>query len=201
MNNTRNIIIACTLFFLVACDTENELKRSVFVPDPENPELPSYSEWGYNTFGAYYDRTIIVSNYDDVPAKIIVGDGSTSFRLDGDRKTSEFSVGESIQLDFVFPDMAPTTYADLVDLNETTFDLIADNVTLIISTQNGTAEAEILEGDLTFVRAQTLIVDEEQHEVILSGTFNVKFVVDNVAVTISEGRFDVGIGPDNFFGM
>jgi hypothetical protein len=59
--------------------------------------------------------------------------------------------------------------------------------------------ANILSGELTFKRAQNLLVDEKQVEVILSGYFEFKALIDNEPVTISNGRFDVGISPDNFY--
>ena len=64
------IILRLIAAFLTSCKKENELKKSVFIYDPENIDLPEYSEWGYNTFGAYYDREIFVSTDEAVPAKI-----------------------------------------------------------------------------------------------------------------------------------
>jgi hypothetical protein len=44
-----------------------------------------------------------------------------------------------------------------------------------------------------------LFVDEEKQQVILSGVFSFKAVVEGEPVTVSEGRFDVGMSSLNFF--
>jgi hypothetical protein len=60
-------------------------------------------------------------------------------------------------------------------------------------------EEHILNGILQFKRAQNLIVDKKQIEVILSGYFEFQALVDEEPISITLGRFDVGIGADNFF--
>jgi len=52
--------------------------------------LPIYSEWGYNTFGAYYDREIFVSNDISVPAKVSVSNNEMSFILDGQKEHQNY---------------------------------------------------------------------------------------------------------------
>ena len=46
-------------FSLSSCEQMEDfsLTTSVFIEDPYYPGLPVYSVWGYNTFGAYIDRT------------------------------------------------------------------------------------------------------------------------------------------------
>jgi hypothetical protein len=68
-----------------------------------------------------------------------------------------------------------------------------------LTINNETFQAEILEGSLEFIRAQNLLVDKEAAQVILSGRFDMKLVINGEAVTLSDGRFDLGIGPDSFF--
>ena len=49
------------------------------------------------------------------------------------------------------------------------------------------------------MRAQHLLVDEVPQEVILSGVFEFQAMVNGMPVTVSEGRFDVGVDESNFF--
>ena len=86
-NNIINIAFGA-LLLIVACSKETELGKSVFIPDSDFPDLPAYSEWGYNTFGAYYDRELFVYNESEVPAKVINTGGRTSFLLKGQKGTS-----------------------------------------------------------------------------------------------------------------
>jgi hypothetical protein len=194
MNKSVSIFITIVLFAMAGCDPEHELTKSIFIPDPENPELPLYTEWGYNTFGAYYERAAFTSNSGDVPAKFTVQDGSTLFILEGNKTTGQY---QHIRLGFILPTINPETYADLVSLHQASFDLT--DITVFITIDEQTFPAEIIEGNLQFVRTQYLIVDKKPTEVILSGVFDLKFTVDEIPITISEGRFDVGINDDNFF--
>jgi hypothetical protein len=62
-----------------------------------------------------------------------------------------------------------------------------------------TFEVEVLQGKLEFKKARQLMVDTDQIEVILSGYFAFLALVDGEPVSVTDGRFDVGIGEDNFF--
>jgi hypothetical protein len=57
----------------------------------------------------------------------------------------------------------------------------------------------VLEGELFFKRAQLLRVDDEVNRVILSGTFDVRFLLNNLPAHISNGRFDMGITENIFY--
>ncbi len=193
-----------------SCKKENELKKSVFMEDPDNSGLPAYSEWGYNTFGAYYDREIFVSNNEVVPAKVIVSNNTMSFILDGQRGAPDYyyysryksnynSNFTEMSMTFKLNDFLPDQYSNLAVFNDTTLDLTNPLYQVSVSIDNNIYTANILSGELTFKRAQNLKVDKQPIEVILSGYFEFKALINNVPVTISEGRFDVGIGPDNFY--
>ena len=198
-----HLIIILTLIsaFLIACMKENELKKSVFIYDPENIDLPAYSEWGYNTFGAYYDREIFVSNNELVPAKIIVSDTSFSFLLDGQKGTYDYYSGyQEMLLSFTLSGLMPAHYADLALLNDSIIDLTNSTCNVFVTIDTVKYTADILEGELNFNRVQLLQVDKQQVEAILSGYFEFKAIINHKPVTISDGRFDVGIGPDNFYG-
>ncbi len=196
------------LFFLVlisallnSCMKDTELKKSVFLYDPENVELPAYSEWGYNTFGAYYDREIFVSNDEFVPAKILVSDTAFSFILDGQNSTNGYyySNDPEMLISFIISGFTPEHFDDLALLNDSVIDLSLPACHVFVSLDTLKYEADILNGELNFKRAQILIVDNQQVETILSGYFDFKAIIKNKPVTVSEGRFDVGIGAHNFY--
>ena len=187
-----NLMILSLAASLLGCDTDTELRKSIFIADKDNPGLPQYSEWGYNTFGAYYDRVPFTSNYHEAPSKFLVQDQNTVFTLRG-----SLNGYDPLFVGFTLPDFTPETFSDLVSLHNTTLDLNETMVTL--SQYDDNVPLEILEGSLTFNRAQTLIVDGKLTEVILSGHFEFKALLNGTPVTISEGRFDLGIGQESFY--
>ncbi len=190
------------LLLMAACSKETELKKSVFIPDTDFPDLPAYSEWGYNTFGAYYDRELFIYTENDVPAKIINTGGKTSFLLKGQKRSAQYSydydpVNMSISFDLY--GFQPNTFSDLLALHDTTIDLTGPNFKMIVTIDTVKHEEQIMSGTLKFIRAQQLMVDKNQVEVILSGEFGYTALVDEEPISITLGRFDVGIGEDNFF--
>ena len=188
------------LLLLVGCSKEYELTKSVFIQDPEYTDLPAYSEWGYNTFGAYYDRQAFISNNEIVPAKIIVTNNEMSFVLDGQKGSSYYyDISDEMTLTFKIPGFMPANYTDLTVLNDTILNLANPVYQVIVSMDTLKYTATILSGELNFKRAQNLKVDKKEIEVILSGYFEFKALINEKPVTISNGRFDVGISPDNFY--
>jgi hypothetical protein len=188
-------ILSVIVLSLNSCQKDNDLSRSVYVSDPENPDLPAYSEWGYNTFGAYYDRAAFISSSSEVPVKVVVNDSATSFVFAGYK-----GYGSSkMAMTFEISGLLPNSYRDLILLNDTVFNLLKPTIHVSISEGLTTVPVTILEGQLNFKRAQNLFVDKVQKEVILSGYFNFKAIINNVPVTISDGRFDVGVENDNFY--
>ena len=208
----KHLLILSIIFVVfAACKKESELKKSVFMEDPDNEGLPAYSEWGYNTFGAYYDREIFVSNNEVVPSKVIVSNSTMSFILDGQQgipdeyyyhyyyKSNFKSYYTAMSMTFKLSNFLPSDYSNLAIFNDTTLDLTNPSNQVTVSIDTNKYTANILSGTLTFKRAQNLKVDKQPIEVILSGYFEFKAIINNKPVTISEGRFDVGIGPDNFY--
>jgi hypothetical protein len=57
----------------------------------------------------------------------------------------------------------------------------------------------IVEGELHFKRAQLLSIDDQLNRVILSGTFDLRFLQSDFPTYISDGRFDVGITKNYFY--
>ncbi|KAF0199743.1 MAG: hypothetical protein FD166_171 [Bacteroidetes bacterium] len=194
-------LFATLLVILSGCSKENELKKSVMIYDPEFIDLPVYSEWGYNTFGAYYDREVFISDDITVPAKVVVSDGAMSFVLNG-HKGAYYYYDESNRMNLTLrlPGFTPDSYSDMIILNDTVFDLTNPDCQVVVeSAGNPINTFSIISGAFQFKRAQNLLVDKQQVEVILSGYFELKALINGQPVTISDGRFDVGIGPDNFY--
>jgi hypothetical protein len=195
------ILFAMVVLF-TSCESENDLKKSVMIKDKDNPDLPEYSEWGYNTFGAYYDeRRAFISNNELVPVKVMVDNHGTSFSLIGQLGTDGYESKDKMVISFVLADFKPAKYKDLLALNDTLFNL-ADpryKVHIFYDDDNIDDTVEIRSGEIEFKRAQNLIVDKEEIEVILSGVFNFKARINGEWVNITEGRFDVGIHDDNFY--
>jgi hypothetical protein len=187
------------LAIFAGCEKENELKKSVFIADPELVGLPVYSEWGYNTFGAYYDREVFISNNASVPVKIVVTNDTMSFILYGQKGSSYYYSYDEMTISFKLAGFVPKQYDDLTVLNDTIFDLKNPANQVTISKFKDNLKIEILSGTLTYKRAQKLMVDKKQIEVILSGYFDFKALINNEPITISDGRFDVGISQDNFY--
>jgi hypothetical protein len=197
---TGAIIFIAVFFLFAGCSKENELKNSVMIFDEEYTDLPAYSEWGYNTFGAYYDRQVFISNYETVPAKVIVTNNEMSFLLEGMNETLYENDGYAdMSITFKMPGFMPENYSDLLVLDDTIFDLTNPAYELIVSIDTIDYTADILDGEFNFKRAQNLLVDNKQIEVILSGYFEFKALIGGKPVTVSNGRFDVGIGNDNFY--
>jgi hypothetical protein len=93
----------------------------------------------------------------------------------------------------------PETYEDLIALNNVVLDLKDAAHTLVFKDASGAYQAEILSGRIHVKRTQHLLVDKRPTQVILSGVFEMQVNINGYSVTISDGRFDIGVSPDNFF--
>jgi len=179
----------------IACGTDYELRNSIFIYDNDSPGLPRYSEQGYNTFGSYYDRLPFVSS-EVTPLEVSVEEGKTLFSFNGRIVSSPYN---TMSIQIRCNDFDPETYTDLLSLNHISIDLTDPAYTIVVLDSDGEHTAEILNGTFTFERVQNLLVDKELFQVILSGTFNFQAIVNNDPVTVSDGRFDVGVGDHNFY--
>ncbi len=190
--------------FLAGCSRESELEKSVYITDPDTDGLPKYSEWGYNTFGAYYDRAIFVSTNGQVPAKVISSDTATQLIFEGQKYVIDYygvnyADGVDMTMTFTFSGLICNTFNDLVALNDSIVDLTDPGCHLSFHNAEGEMPVKVIGGHMTIHRAQNLMVDKQPVETILSGYFDLQLLVDGKPVTISDGRFDVGIGADNFY--
>lgn len=185
---------------ITACSDETELKKSIFVADKDYPDLPAYTEWGYNTFGAYYDRKLFIYTDEEVPVKVVNTQGRTSMtfrgRLGG---TQYYQSGSDMSLSFDFFSFAPVFLTDILELDGQEVNLNTPACGVRIKIDDEEFEADIFSGSIHFKKAQKLYVDNKLAEVILSGTFQFSAVVNAEPVSITLGRFDVGVGQDNFF--
>jgi hypothetical protein len=190
------IIVSILMLTFVSCDYEADsyiLKKSVFIEDVENPGLPIYSEWGYNTFGAYIDRKAFTSGNDDMPAKIIVNSDTMHIMLKG-IMSNQFA---SITFSFIGYPIAD--YPDLHVLHNTILDMKGDRCIVTLTRGTKVEELRIIEGKMDIKRVQKLYVDKQFAKSIISGTFNFKTFFDKEPVAISAGRFDLGIGYESFY--
>ena len=186
-------IFLLSILFICGCSEDFRLQKSVFINDINNPGLPEYSEWGYNTFGAYIDWGVFISNSNELPVKIIVNKDTFNLLLKG-RMNSE-----DLSLKFSIIGYSPVDYPDLISLNESTIDLTSNQCIVTMTDPLTSQKLNVNEGKLIFKRVQKLYVDKVLTESILSGTFEFKTIIKGEPIAFSNGRFDLGIGYDNFF--
>jgi hypothetical protein len=181
------------IYFLIFSCSTSDLDRTIFIPDEDNPELPAYTEWGYNSFGAEYERDYFLASQRIVPCKIMYENSLLRFSLNGTIRHST-----EMTLEFIFPLTQIRDYTDLAQLNDVVIDLSADDCAVIIWQGENKTVLEILDGKLHFKRTQILHVNEKINRVILSGIFEFRFLQKGYPTVISNGRFDLGIN-DKFF--
>ena len=187
----------CSILFigvLLSACSKNDMDRTIFIPDKNDSNLPAYTEWGYNSFGAKYERDYFLSSDAFVPCKIVYKDGQLQFLLQGEIKNN----WKKMTLTFIFPSEPLQNYNDLAKLNNRKINLADDDCTVIITRDSSETILNVSGGELHFKRAQLLSIDEEMNRVILSGVFDVQFLQDNLPFSFSNGRFDVGITKDVF---
>ena len=186
------------LLTICSCSYEDSMEKTVFIPDEENRNLPAYTEWGYNSFGAKYERTYFTSANDIVPCKVIYRNGILNFHISG-RVGSGYNNGTEMTLTFSFPislidEHKPMNeYKDLMILHKSEIDLTNESCEVKIIKNSQTEILSLLSGHLAFKRAQLLRIDDKENRVILSGTFDVRFLRNELPEVLSNGRFDFGI--------
>jgi len=190
------LILSMVLF--AGCMDDSALRRSIFIKDPEYAGLPKYSEWGYNTFGAYINDETFSSGDIQAPAVIESNDTSMSFVLTGEKGT-DISGKTRMSMTFVIPGFAPENYQDLTFLDDSAINLQLSGCRVLITMGTIQYEADTLTGELLFKRVQNLFVDLNPEEIILSGTFDFNAYLNDHPIHVSHGRFDVGIEPGTFY--
>ena len=190
MKNRYLILALSILFFSCSKDV---LDRTIFIPDEDDCNLPAYTEWGYNTFGAEYERDYFLASQQIIPCKIVYHNDQVHFLLSGIiREDREMS------LLFIFPAVQMRDYEDLIELHNIEIDLVRDSCVVKIIQNDVETILDIEAGKLYFKRAQLLSVDDMINRTILSGTFDLRFLKNGFPSTISDGRFDLGITKNVF---
>lgn len=194
MNKHIFFLLAIILFIISSCSKNDyELNQSVFIEDTENPELPIYSEWGYNTFGVYIDRKPFVSKNYELPSKIIISHDTLNLYFMGEMGY------EKVSLIFSFPGYAVNEYTDLIILNNDTINLTDSNCKVTFTEKGITTKLTPKNGYFIFNKVQNLYVDNTLSKAIISGYFRFQTEYYNEYITFDAGRFDLGIGYDNFY--
>ena len=194
------ILFSLILTTLAGCTDDYDLQKSVFIKDRQFAELPAYSEWGYNTFGAYYGNEVFLSNDYLIPARVIAGDNSMAFMLTGQKGSSDdYSGNNEMTLTFLLNGYSPVYYQDLTIFNDSIIDLKNPAWQVVITIGAMEYTADILGGELEFKRVQNLLVDKSPMEVIMSGYFEFQGSLNGNPVSVTHGRFDVGIDGGNFY--
>lgn len=186
------------LTFLSGCNKQKDndhyrIAQSIFIEDENNPHLPIYSEWGYNTFGVYFDRTPFISDQYNIPVKIVVKADTCHIRLNGKLQTL------SKTLIFSFPHFIPQKFENLLLLDKKSYDLTTPECVVFLEDEKRKSKLQVLEGTLIFKNVQKLYVDKVLTRTILSGTFNFKAFLNKEPGSFTSGRFDLGVGAENFF--
>jgi hypothetical protein len=185
--------ILLTGILLSSC-SRDPLDKTIFIQDEDDPNLPAYTEWGYNSFGAEYERDYFLSSNFIVPCKILYNNGLLHFSLSGNNRNKN-----DMTLLFIFPSPQIVDYKDLVQLNDVEIDLSADNCAVKILQNDNETILDVIEGKLHFKRSQLLSVDDVVNRVILSGFFDLRFLQNIFPLSISNGRFDLGITQHVFY--
>ncbi|MCL2131253.1 MAG: hypothetical protein FWH36_02170 [Lentimicrobiaceae bacterium] len=189
-------LVLFSIVLLSSCSRDSEMDRTIFIPDEDNAALPAYTEWGYNSFGAEYERDYFLVSHAIVPCKIVYNrDKQLEFSLQGRLRNSQ-----AMTLTFIFSSVpSMQNYTDLVQLNDLKIDLSGDDCTVKILQDGSETVIEELSGEFHFKRTQLLSIDEKVNRVILSGTFDLQFLQNELPASISDGRFDLGITGKDFF--
>lgn len=194
----KKLLFVLFIAFALSCTKQTDLSDSIYIYDSEYPELPAYSEWGYNTFGANYDRSVFIYSLNEIPLKVTLTENKLAFIFQG--VDGNYS-NNYLALRFTIPDSNVNVYQDLLVYNDSIIDLKSDTV-MVEMISNGYSEIiDILEGELYFKRSQNVFVDDIEQQIILSGYFNLKFVVNGIPSNMSEGRFDFGVNNENFYNL
>jgi len=181
---------------LFSCKKNDVMDRTIFIPDEDNYRLPAYTEWGYNSFGAEYEREYFLAESHIVPCKVL---------YNGNNKKMQFSLHGTTYscyntvLVFTFPFEQMLEYKDLEQLNNVKINLADKNCMVKMIRDTVETTLDVLDGELYFKRAQLLSIDDKENRVILSGTFEVLFLQKGFPMSFSNGRFDVGITKNVFY--
>jgi hypothetical protein len=185
---------------LCACSRESDLKKSIFVPDPDDNRLPAYSEWGYNTFGAHidddannYNYDVFIYNDDFTPLNIAANGSYTEFQFYGSLYDDYRHNDDPVTLIFRSTSIHPTTAEDLMEQNNKTYQLNTSDFAVYLKSGGISTKLTITSGTLTFQRVQKVLVDKRYTEMILSGYFEFSGSANGNTFHFTDGCFDIGV--------
>lgn len=197
--NTLALVALFAVVLATSCSSNGDnyiIGQTVFIEDKSNPGLPIYSELGYNSFGAYWDRGAFISERYKAPTKVLVRTDTCHWQFNG---TIE---GRAYMLTFSFPDFLPKQHEDMLWFDNQKTDLTdSEKCCVFLNDGSTNTKLTILEGEMEIKRAQKLYVDRELYRTVLSGRFSFKAIDNDIPYSFSSGRFDLGIGDDNFFNL
>ena len=190
----KNCFILIISVLLASC-SKDQMDRTIFIPDEDDSNLPAYTEWGYNSFGAEYEREYFLVSNKIVPCKITYKNNELQFLLSGTIKNDR----TKMSLLFTFQSPEIRDFKELIQFHDYKINLADSSATVTIM-QDGKNDTTInvIDGSLYFKRAQLLNIDDKVNRVILSGIFDIRFLQNGFPASISNGRFDVGITKDVF---
>jgi hypothetical protein len=191
-------IIGFLLFssIMASCDDDSDLHKTFFVRDKIYRDLPQYSEWGYNTFGAYINDEVFISGNTFMDPAILSANDQTMLLSFYGEKISKEKDTTDLMMSFSIPRNAPHDGQYLMALNDTVIDL--HNYVVQISSGSTGTLIFVNTGELHFIRVQNLMVDNHPEETILSGTFEFEGLMNEIPVSVAHGRFDLGIVNINY---
>jgi len=196
---------ALICIIITACSTPSELDRTIFIPDENDYNLPAYTEWGYNAFGAMIERDYFVASQSIIPCKILYKNGTLLMEISGVIKsTNYYSNYPEMTLSFNFPSEMCKNYDDLLILHKKIIDLTASDCVVKTKINNNNADIlQVIRSELNFQRVQLISIEDTPNRVIISGTFFVQYLEDGVDFpkTIKDGRFDFGITNEFFYSI
>jgi len=199
----RYLIYIVSVLSFMSCSKDVDFSKSVMIYDKELTDLPAYSEWGYNTFGVYYDREVLISNDKEVPLKVIVTNNQTTFVFTGQKGNYSYYYNYTyhpMTLSLTLTDYVPTVYSDLSVLHDSTIRLNSKNCIVELNFDDTTKiPVKVIDGQFYFKRIQKVTVDKKPQELILSGYFDFKALINGKPITFSNGRFDLGLANANFY--
>lgn len=191
----HTIMLCTAIFFLEGCrrDTpEQDLQKTVFINDVDNPGLPIVTELGYNTFGAYYNSKIWVSSKTQ---KSTSPDDIFSIGTSKDSTVIHFGgtdyAGRHLEVAFLITKNVIVNDGDLVAFGKRSFDFKGDSVKIKI----GGTIINVLSGSINFSSVRSLILDKKRMGTILSGTFEMTGMLNGNKVELEKGRFDFLVKP------
>ncbi len=197
---TISFLLLTSLLFW-SCTKTDEFTDTITIYE-EDGQLPVYSEWGYNTFGAYIERTVYESNTYDVPFKVIADSNYTKLMFSGtfhDSYSYSYSNNSNLTLTLSIQNYAPDTYQDFLRFHDSVVVLNNTEHLLTMKTDSLTDTLYIIDGLFHIKRVQDLRVDQTHKNLILSGEFGIKALRDGNPITISDGRFDFVLSNHNFY--